>query len=223
MRFKNKYKFINTENYFINKLPSRLESFKRPKWKKVQSLILKSKIKKNFIYMKNSTPINLKRWEKLKFSYLENIKLKRSLSIFYGEKGLNYIKFKQKLFFTAFCNLFIKPFFKLPFLLKLSNFSQTFEDSFQKIIQKKVWVNGNLIKSGNLLLKKGDCIMLKNSSVDYLPTKSSLNLISVFAEIDYYTSTIIILKNYYLNDVEISLLLNEKINFYKLNNYLIKK
>ena len=45
--------------------------------------------------MKNSTPINLKRWEKLKFSYLENIKLKRSLSIFYGEKGLNYIKFKM--------------------------------------------------------------------------------------------------------------------------------
>ena len=73
------------------------------------------------------------------------------------------------------------------------------------------------------MLKKGDYIYLKELELISPINSFSLNIINIFAEVDYYSSSILITKDYNLNDVEISLLINEKLSFYKINNYLYKK
>lgn len=224
MRFINKYKNFYNTNLIIESIPNRIVKFKRPKWKKIQS-------KKVFAFNFNNNyvhKVSFKKWEKIKTSFKAGLMLKRSLYAFF-DNHLNSLYYKKVigklkknfLIKNFIVNGLIKPFFRLDILLWKLNFFRSSYQSNQYIFNNNVLLNDIPVKSC-VFLKKGDIISLKrifNGNFN----KRNKNIFS-FAEIDYYTNTIIILKNFdQLNFDDFIILINKTLNFKKLIDYMKSK
>ena len=200
--FKKIYKSKLTHLLLEFKTKNTLSSFllKRKKSK----LLFKSKKKCTFV---NNLILKvfLKRWYKLKKKYSENLKLKRVVSQIFDNSIKNSLFKKEihkknslKLFNKQFNSIFIKPIFKINILLTKLFFFKNVYQANQFIFSNKILLN-NEPASPNQFLKKGDVI-----SFNFLPPKILLVLKSTsrhisffnFIEIDHYSKTIIILKDY---------------------------
>lgn len=206
MRFLNKYTSYQKVTSFLKYVPNRVLQFKRPKWKKLQLIIKQKNNPKNGFVNNSVTKISLKSWEKTKNYYKDGLLLKNSFYSFYNNAiSTTYykklVKKNKDLRFTSlFFKVFLKPLFLIDILLwKLRIFNSSYEVR-QFINYKQILVNNKVIKN-NYFVKKGDIITFDPSfgSKKVSFEKSEiLELFSLFFEIDYYTNTIIVLKDYTL-------------------------
>jgi len=206
MRFLNKYTSYQKINSFIKYAPTRILKFKRPKWKKLQ-LILKQKINLKTAFVNNSvTRLPFKNWVKNKTYYKDGLLLKNSFYSFYNNSITTtyykkLVKKTRDLRFTSlFFKVFLKPLFFIDVLLWKTNFFSSIYEVRQLINSKQILVNNKTIQS-NYLVKKGDVVLFSPYVVIKKLTfeKSGIfELFSLFFEIDYYTNTIIILKDFSL-------------------------
>lgn len=205
-------------------------NFKSPRLSK---LLLLGKSKKNsiknFKTKKNSFSNNLivqvflKRWFKLNKKYSENLRLKRISSQIF-DNSIKNLFFKKELksnksnfFNKQFCKLFIKPLFKINILLtKLFFFPSVYEAN--KVLQNKnVLLNGKSIIQPNVFLKKGDLITFSEFSfkklIYTLNSSAFFSFFYNFVEIDHYSKTLIVLKDYdSLSNEDINLIYKKYLN-----------
>jgi ribosomal protein S4 len=198
MRLINKYKNFSNNNTFLKSFPfSRLLKFKRPKWHRVQQLLKKKFFFKKKIYNNILLKARSKKWEKLNLYYKEGLLLKRAILLNF-DNSLSIKYFKKHLLkkslttLNVFLKTLIKPFFKLDILLwKLCFFNSTFEAK-QAFLNNQISINSVKIKK-TLFLSKGDIIKLGFLNKKIRPL--NLNFLNSFIEVDYYTNTIVILKD----------------------------
>jgi len=206
MRFLNKYTSYQKITSFLKYVPTRILKFKRPKWKRLQ-LILKQKSNFKNAFVNNSvTKLAFKNWEKSKTYYKDGLLLKNSFYSFYNNTITTtyykkLVKRTTDLRFTSlFFKVFIKPLFFIDVLLWKTNFCSSSYEVRQLLNSKQILVNNKVIQS-NYLVKKGDVIIFAPSfKIKKLSFEkaSAFELFSLFFEIDYYTNTIIILKDFNL-------------------------
>jgi ribosomal 50S subunit-recycling heat shock protein len=232
MRYCNKYKSYTKTNLFLKKSSLRVLNFNRPKWKKLQSIISSKKLSLTSFNDTSICKVNYKIWDKIKNHYKDGLYIKNSIyKLFDNSFSTRYYKKKllnKNLFFlkNIILNSIIKPNFRLDILLWKLNFFKSPYESKQAIQTGHIFVN-NKIQFQNSFVKKGDIISFKLNSngtnVNFL-NKFEPDLLFSFTEIDYYSSTIIILKDYYnLSNEDFSLLITESINFKKFVDYIKSK
>lgn len=225
MRKKNKYKIFNVIGIKTKIYPNRILKFRRPKWIKLQKLYLNTIKNKfvNILLIKNV----FKSWEKIKKYYKKGLETKNLLNSLYENtitpqdisKNITKTLIKKNLV----SNILLKPQFRIDILLwKLNFFSSSYE-SKQIINNNVVLVNGFSVKS-NFFLKKGDVISFtyelesKKYFFNCIKKYSLHENFLTFVEIDYYTKTIIVLKDFFeLDYQDFSLISNEYLNTKRLN------
>ena len=239
MVFRKTYKSYSQLKTFIYIVPSlRILKFKRTKWKSLQknlkfffSFLLFRKRKKsisdtskfpnNFLYIYSFVKEN-----RVKSFYKISIELKNSIYAFFNQKvSTGYYKkiLKKKLDDRKqlFLEILIKPFFQLEILLwKLSLF-KTISEIKQALVYKQIKIN-NFFILNNIVLKKGDIISLVQNKL--MKSKKMPTFLWSFVEIDYYSNTIIIIKDLTEFDVSIiPILIPEIINLGLLIDYIKNK
>lgn len=227
MRFVNKYKGYEKTTIIFERFPLRILRFKRPKWKKIQKLIL---YKKKGRSLKRSMPKRLARepenrffdalvnyldpytWYKVK-KYYENGRKIRSSILRLFDKTLVAKSFSKRLkqvgksfrVDDTYLKLLVKPEYKLDILLWRLGFFRSSYQSCQAINEKKVLINNICVKKSTLL-RKGDVVTFspfyKQDSFVVQKVKTNFlksQSILTFVEVDYYCNDIIIIKD--LNDL----------------------
>lgn len=223
-----KKKLIKNLNFKSVQLSKKLLLVKSKK-----KLTKKVKIKKKFFFNNLILQVFFRRWFKLNKKYSENLRLKRITSQIFDNSIKNKF-FKKELksnkshfFKKQFCKLFIKPIFKVNVLLtKLLFFTSVYEAN--KLIQnKKILLNGRLIIQPNIFLKKGDLITFSHySGTDFKKLINNLNssvffsFFYNFVEVDHYSKTLVILKDYdSLSSQDINLIYKKYLNLKYFSDY----
>jgi hypothetical protein len=234
MRATKKYKIFSKTFSPINSVPTKILKFHRPKWKKVQKLLLKHtqqrlKEKRTALTFKNHSSIicSTKRWDRYKQAFRTRLKLKKSIQILFANSVSNW--YLKKIFFkknyTTYKKLIQNSLFKTEYridvlLWRLNFFNSCFlvKNSIQK---KEIFLNNSVLNSITFL-KKGDIIYIpKNTKLSF--NSNSSILFHTFLEIDYYTNTIVILKDLSnLNQKDFMLLTRSVYNMLDLKDYLLK-
>lgn len=253
MRKYNKFKFVSKFYVYPYFFQNRILRFKRPKWVLAQKKILRLEnqiknlkasvqLKKKFFKFQkvnilkslffNFVTIKSKvnSWQRLRFFYKEALLMKNIIRKYFdGRFSLAYFK---KLFKKprnrsfSLASIFIRPEFRLDILLwRLKIFSSVF---FIKLAlrKKQITVNG-CFENFDFYLKKGDVIRFSQNKI-YNLKKHFLKYFKVvfipsFIELDFYTNTIVILKNFNNFKVnEFSSLIKEPLCLYKFKNYILK-
>lgn len=183
-RKKIKYRF---RNKFISKFKKKLK--KRKKVRKVRC---------NYgVFVSRRKHIRVKRY----FSYcLENNRILRQ---FFGlRKRLPRVVLRNKNFEFVYKKKFVKIFFKIEVLLWKLHFFKSTQEAVQNILHGKVLVNGLKVKP-NYFLKKGDIVsfntVFKSESFSNRRVLKSKFFIRKslypFIEVDFFTKTVILLKD----------------------------
>lgn len=195
MRFIKKYKNLYNHNLFLKYFSKkRILKFNRPKWLKLK-LFLKRK-KRKFLYNLTIIRSPYKYWDRIKRKYKEGLILKRVISNYYDnylsrKSFKNLLHLKINLLNTLIL-IFIKSLFRLEILLWKLNFFNSIYEAKQAIKNKKILINSKF-SSIKKFLKKGDIIVIKNLKKNLIT--SNFFLFFSFIEVDYYTNTILILKD----------------------------
>ena len=209
MRLQKKYKKFSKLNLIFKDFPTRLLKFHRTKWKKIQQLFLSKKyLTRKKVFWSAKTLLYTKKWSRCKLKYLTGVRLKNYFDCLL-DQGFSFVFFKKlkhlnkKLDRMLEYSIYImKPEFRIDVFLWRLNFFSSCYHSKQSIFTRKITVNGKNTHS-SYFLKKGDIIQINDSSYHIhnyfkylLSKKSNILRFFTFIEIDYYTNTIIILKNY---------------------------
>lgn len=244
MRLRSKYKIYTQSSASFPKYPKRIFNFRRSKWKKLQSKLLRQQY---FLFYSNQKKKRLKKaqspffnsflskvpykmWQKLRAHYKKGLQIKNNLRKKFDD-SLQYHFFKktmrsqknQQLKNIVLLNL-VKPLFKIDILLWCLNLYTSSYQARQAINCRNVWVNAKNVL-GNHYLKKGDVVVIKSSkdfSISNILFKKSLhNFFLPFIEIDYYTRTFVVVKD--LNEIsseDLYLVASHYFDFKKLRDYL---
>ena len=204
MRKNPKFKIYSKNKSFLLNCPQKLLKFKHSKWK-----IYKTKANKNLrrTYFFNNSLISpkLKQWDKKRLFFKNNLVIRRNLyQLFDTAIKLKRIK---KIFDTNKVSKFnylvflnqslLKSEFDLAILLSRLNFFSNIYESRKLIDNGSIYVNNNTV-SHNYFLKKGDIISFKNFLIDFdkvLKGQIKTAIFIPFVEIDFYTNTIVIIKD----------------------------
>lgn len=224
MRKIKKFKLYSKKSTFFFDLPSKLKKFSHTKWK-IYKLLIERNLKKRFVnYSLLKAPF--KSFLRYKDTFKKSLYLKRSFyqqydKVFKIKTIKNFFKSKKTNTLNRFD--YLKKFllhyeFRLDNLLYRLNFFSSIHESKQNIKNRNICVNKKNTDLQNLILKKGDLIkiknhvFLKNVLISQIKTSSYLS----FLEIDYYTQTIILLKNpMELSIEELPLFLNIPLDLFK--------
>jgi ribosomal protein S4 len=225
MRLTNRYKYYDRCFFLVRSFPYKiLAKFRRPKWKKIQQFLKKSK--RIFFYNRSVIKTSFKTWERLQLLYKESLNLKTSI-ILSHDQAFN-LKFYKKNFTKSYKNSIeiisqnlVKPFFSLRLLLYILRFAESSYLSKQMLSCGKVWVNSKK-NFADKILNKGDVILVKDfKGINKINTALTFNY--SFIEVDYYSGVFTILKSldeFSFNDL--STLLKENIDFKKFLYYVKK-
>lgn len=191
------------------------------------------KIKKSFFSNNLVLQVFFKKWFKLSRKYSEKLRLKKitsqifdsSIKNSFFKKELKYNK--SKFFKKQFCKLFIKPLFKVNILLTKLFFFTSIHEANKVIQNKKILLNEKFITQPNIFLKKGDLISFSlcpkrsfNKMVHILNSSIFFSFFYNFVEIDHYSKTIIILKDYdSLSNEDINLIYKRYLNLKYFTDY----
>jgi ribosomal protein S4 len=229
MRVRCKYKGYNHLVQPFSQFPLRVLKFKNTKWKKLQkSLSLSSNVKK---FNENlSIKVPYKMWDKVSNYYKEGNRLKNVIFYLYDKSvSSSYLKNVLKNSSSKIRNMYLftllKPEFRLDILLWKANFFSSSYQARQYINNGDILVNKKSIL-GNFFLSKGDVISFSEKFNPLLINPKKLrvrntiaDLILTFVEIDYYTNTIVVIKD--LNQLTVYdfyLLLMESYNLKKIKD-----
>ena len=234
MRLHSKYKGYNQLSQLFDKFPLRILKFKNTKWKKIQKVLSTSHSNKKKFVENFSIKVPYKTWEKISNYYKEGHKLKNSISMLYDKAvSVSYFRsiLKSNTLSSTLRNMYLhtllKPEFRLDILLWRLNFFESSYQARQAINEKKVKVNQKRV-AGNFFLSKGEIISFsdsfnfKNLDINEKINKNTQSdIIFSFVEVDYYSNTIVLIKN--LKDLttdDFHLLLNETYNIKKIKDYI---
>lgn len=246
MNFKSKYKNFSKHFLPLSVLPvNKLFKFYKSKWKKVQTnlileykkfnLIYKFKNKKRFFrkkksFIKNHSKLNCtsRRWVKYKFFFRNALNLKKKFKLLFGNTFTNWDLKKlflyktKKTYSQVVQNFLLKPEFKINILLwRLNFFSSCF--NVQKNIKKGIILVNKLKIKFNISLVLGNIIEIpKLSLFTFSRILKKIVIFYTFLEIDYYTNTIIIVKDLKeLNSKDFYLLTRNIYNLFSLKNFIL--
>jgi ribosomal protein S4 len=224
MRRIKKFKLYSKKGIFFFDLPSKLKKFSHTKWK-IYKLLIERNLKKRFVNY-SQLSASFKSFLRYKDTFKKSLYLKRSFyqqydKIFKTKTIKNF--FKSKKTNTLSRLYYLKKFlihyeFRLDSLLHRLNFFSSIHESRQNIKTRKIFVNKKNTDLQNIILKKGDHIKIKNHVFFKNVLSSQIKTSSYFSflEIDYYTQTIILLKNpIELSIAELPLFLNIPLDVFK--------
>ena len=234
MRLRSRYKGYNQMIQPFDGFPLRVLKFKTTKWKKIQKTLSISNTTNKKIVENFSIKVPYKVWEKVNNYYREGHRLKNSIFLLY-DKAISVAYFKSVLKNSSLSStlrnmylyMLLKPEFRLDILLWHLNFFDTSYQARQAINEGKVRVNDKSV-AGNFFLSKGDVVTVISSSsskaldLSQKKKKSTVsNMVFPFVEVDYYTNTLVVVKD--LKDLtsdDFHLLLTETYNVKKIKDYI---
>lgn len=233
MRLRQKYKLfkqLKTWKLF-NYIPNKLLSTNKKSWKALLATYSEKKL--TSLHLKNQTKlmtaVKIKRWDFNRKSYKQGLEQKRYYYHLFDSIIRNKIlkKFYSKLSHKYNNSLFVnniiyllQPMYRLDVLLWALQFNNSVYESRKIIFNNEVLVNKHLKVHPNKMLTTGDIIQFsrfnKNLTLTNISrkTKQIQHVLNLFCEIDYYTKSIIIVKD--IKDV-ITSHDNPQIFFNKLN------
>lgn len=234
MRFLNKYKLHEHFASASKKLPTRVSKFKKSKWASIKKKLwirkwtwnlartrrkkyktpgkftdfFKVHIPRRKYYLRNAFRIKLQTKKYFLSLYDNSIKIRLN----------SKIKYKRELL----CFHSTKSLFRIDILLWYLKFFTSSVEARLFLNSKNVLVNNKAVKS-NYFIKKGDVISLAHFS-EFLELKNSYRNLKAkykksrsffpFLEYDYYTNTLIVVKNWHelsYNDLTLIITENKKI------------
>lgn len=199
MRKLHKYKVYNKVD-LVAKFPVRILKFKRPKWRRLQEMLLNQNTLGSELIDITAVKNDFKVWSKVSRAYKERLKSYSFLSAVFD----NSIKLKQlkaqsnvKVRKEMYQKYLYQNYYKVCSLLWLSNYYASSFESRQKIASRSIFVNDK-ISAANSLLKNGDIISIVDNTINidkvikkYNPTLSMLTHI----EVDYYSQNLVLTKD----------------------------
>jgi len=190
MRIFKKYK--SWSKISTNFFPLRILKFKKTKWKKIKKIFLKTK--KNSVFIDHTTQVlQTKTWDRIKNYYKNKLRSNLTLKQRYDCNLMNYIHYhcNEKKYFLK---NYIKNEYRIDVLLCNLNFFSSIYHARQHIKNNWDLINDRVNFSEHSVLMKGDVIQLLYIKKS-LPSIIKKELKFSFLEVDYYTNTVIILKN----------------------------
>lgn len=194
MRFLKKYKLWSKrpERY----TPLRVLKFKKSKWKQLKKVFI---FKRTFFDTKKVEKLlQLKHkilWKRLKFRYKQNLlfKLKYKCRYDFSINTKNLKKYSTK--HKTILNNILKFDYRVDILLwKLRFFKSTYE-ARQNIQMGNILLNNKSLISVKKYLKSGDFLQIICDKTKMNGSYLKKEIKSSFLEIDYYTKTLIIIKD----------------------------
>lgn len=218
MRFSKKYKQLSNLELPLPLTPVRILKFRRPKWKRVQNLLSFSRKKRLS-------------WDKISLNFKRGIVLKRHLLASFDNSVK--VSFFKKVFSSNFkksthqflIDCLVKPLFRIDILLSRLFFHSSSFQSRQIISNGDVLLNFKKV-SPNVFLKKGDILNISpgvvGSTFETISSKFLLNrCLNLFVEIDFYTNTVVVVKDISeLTNEDLILIVSETFDLKKFKNYL---
>jgi ribosomal protein S4 len=222
MRFVNKYKGYEKATIIFERFPLRVLKFKRPKWKKVQKLILYRKksraVKKNLLKKLSREPENRLfdafvnyldpyTWDRIKRYYENGRKIRTSILRLFDKTLVaksfkKFLRRSKKSFevTNVYLKMIVKPEYRLNILIWRLGFFRSSYEACQAINEKRVYVNSRCVSKSTLLCK-GDVITFgpsyKQSNLVIQKIRDSFLIpqsVLTFVEIDYYSNSVVIVK-----------------------------
>jgi ribosomal protein S4 len=233
MRFLNKYKnFSKLDKISFSQIPLRIMRFKRPKWVRLQKQLLNTQRSELSFFNPLTLKTSFKQWDKAKNYYKLGIQIKKKLmTLFDSSVNINSVKKqilnKKNKSKEIFLHGFLRHEFRTDILLWRLNFFSSSFSARQSINEGEIRLNDKIFLS-NKILKKGDLIYFESYKEDSSFCLSSiLNKIysnprfCSFVEVDFYTKTIIIIKDLEeLSQDDFNFLVNEYFDLKKFRDYI---
>lgn len=201
------------------KLKSKKKGYRQKSKSYVDNLLIEVKLR--YWYRVDSYYRNGRKIKSMIFNSFDN-----AISTSYFRRTLILSK-KSLITNEVYSRTLAQPEFRLDILLwKLQFFVSSFQAS-QAVSERKVSVNGRFVQS-NLYLTKGDIIMFTSKyNLENMYRKqstlafSSSKKVSAFAEVDYYSNSVVILKNIEdLGQEDLYLLLRSSYSLKKIKDYI---
>lgn len=217
MRKLHKYKVYNKVD-LVAKFPVRILKFKRPKWHRLQEMLLNQKNLNSELVDITAIKTDFKVWNKVKRAYKERLKSYSYLSAIFDNtikvkklKSQSDLKIRKKMYLKYF----YENYYKTCSLLWFANFFASSFKSRQKIASRSIFVN-NEIASPNSILKNGDIISVVDNSIninDVIKKYNSTLSMLTHVEVDYYSQNVIVVKDISdLSDEDFFLLTSDYVN-----------
>jgi ribosomal protein S4 len=202
MRIESRFKTFLKSKAIIFSCPNKILKFNHTKWTNLKRN-LKKKLTRRFFFNYSLNSSKIKKWSRKRFLFKNRLLIRRQFNqkldtVFDKKFSIKNAKFKKKpLFLDSFLtNSILKFEFVICILLFRLNFYSSIHEAKNKIMQAEVLVNNKPVLYTHFL-KVGDVITF-NSSFDFLKilkTNIKISTYLPFIEIDYYTNTVIIIKN----------------------------
>ncbi len=252
MRSKKKYKIYSKHFLPLSNIPYlKILKFHRSKWKKIQRLIVKYQHKQQkkiiFFNLKNNLKKKLKnkyklkffnytkilcsykRWSRYKFQYKNSLNLTKNYQLLFGNSLENkYLKFfflkhKPKEYISFIQTYLIKMEYRLDILLwRLQIFSSLFE-ALHEIKNNQILINNKQVLKKDFL-QVGDILYIPRIFlINFKKNLGKIIIYHTFLEIDYYTNTVVIVKDLkYLNTKDFFLLTQYFLRLHSIKNFILK-
>jgi ribosomal 50S subunit-recycling heat shock protein len=219
--FFNRFKQI----FSIKKYRVRKKSLKHRNKKKSK----KSKLLNNFYFNFTHVKSKLYSWSNQRWFFKEDLLMKSSI-IKYFDNGFSIDFFKKQFIKNtkrayAISSIFARPEFRADVLLWRLKYFNSIYLAQRGIKTGQILLNNKRIDS-KFFLKQGDVLKIRfNKSYSFKKTlakRFKVLFIPSFVEVDYYTNTVIILKNYFnFIGMDLNTVIKEPLCFYKFKNYIL--
>lgn len=247
-----KQQFLYSKFFFLffNRIKKILRkkyiSFLKIKLKKIKTI--KNKLKKfinkkqiefilnNFFFNFVRIKSKISSWNRLRFNFKETLWMKFSVLKYFNfclsTAFFKRLTLKKK---SKICNLsltFVKPEYRLDIILwRLKFFLSPYtarnaiRTSLVSVVSNICFLN-NIASSPTYFVQPGDLIEINANNFIFkkvlLHFAKSIYIPS-FLEVDYYTNTVVILKNFkILNENDLNSIIKEPLCFYKFKNFILK-
>ena len=208
----------------------KLTQKKKKKFRLLNRAELKNKILKAFFFNFVATISKVNSWQRLRFFYKESLLMKNAVRKYFdGQFSISYFKKlvkKPRVRSFTLASLFIRPELRLDILLwRLKIFSSVFLAKFA-IRNKQILVNG-VTKNFEFFLGEGDVIKFSQIKTynlkKYFLKYFKVIFIPSFIELDFYTNTIVVLKNFNQFKIkDFSSVIKEPLSLHKFKHYILK-
>jgi len=230
----NVYKQYSKTKIVKSIFPLKVLKFKKTKWFKIRKGY-KKKLKRKKFSNVNKIKIRFLSYKREKQHFRSNLKAKQLIYQHYKD-SFNFKLFKKLLLKeknknNLKLNILLTIFLKIEYKIDIALFKLFFFSS--SLEAKKFIQEGNILvnykkTSQNYFLKQGDIVSINKSSTystrKILKQTKRTSFFHSFFEIDYYTKTFIVLKDFNsLSYSDVSLLLYEPANLLQIYRIITKK
>ena len=204
-------KIVKLNENVLNKRRIFLLKFKKRKWNKLNSIILRLKHRnKKFIFISDTNKYYLpKFYNSFQRKFKTVLQDKKKIKLFYGsltEKRFkkNAVKIKNKFIFNR--SFFLSGFERqLDVILFRAHFATSIKEAKQFIKHKHIRVNGSIVTKSTLKLKQGDILTTNTKIHNFLnfniKTSFFSPLLPKYLQVNYKTFEIIFNLNMNLHNL----------------------